>query len=107
MNRAFFMYGFNNRLDPNGPARFRISQVKRPVETVMFTENSEQRYPSTSGKYTPARHLGRANLAFADGHAEGVLSNDYFRLPEEDERSRVEWAKPRKVYWYPFSGAPQ
>src|ERR1043165_9778220 len=30
VHNPFFMYGFNNRLDPNGEARFRRSQVLKP-----------------------------------------------------------------------------
>jgi prepilin-type processing-associated H-X9-DG protein len=105
--RPFFMYGFNNRMDPNGPRRFKRQQVLEPVQTVAFTENSESHYPSTSGRFTPARHEGRANLAFVDGHAEGVRSNHYFRTAKEDSRSQEEWNQPRRVYWYPYPGAPE
>lgn len=119
----FFMYGFNNRMDPNGPDRFRLSQVVRPSETVIVTENSEDDYPSTSGVYTPARHNMRASLGFVDGHAESVHTNDYRRNPPEDgigrdeitgkgstAASTAEWGsealpKGRKVYWYPYRGA--
>ena len=106
MTNAFFMYGFNSRLDPNSSSRFRVSQVVRPVETVMFTENNETNYPSTTGKYAPARHTGRANLAFVDGHAEAVAEKDFRRTDAEDARSMIEWRDlGRKVYWYPFDGA--
>lgn len=111
MSLPFFMYGFNNRMDPNDTAanpdyRFKRSQVRKPTQTVTFTENSEGRFPSTSGRYTPARHDERAMLAFVDGHAEGVHTNDYFRTSVEDGSSVREWQKPRKVYWYPYKGAP-
>lgn len=107
VTRPFFMYGFNNRMDPNGPRRFRRQQVLEPVQTVVFTENSEARYPSTSGRFTPARHEGRANLGFVDGHAESVRSNDYVRTADEDARSSDEWSQSRRVYWYPYPGAPE
>ena len=35
----FFMYGFNNRLDPNGATKYKRSQAVRPTDTVMVTEN--------------------------------------------------------------------
>ena len=107
---GFFMYGFNNRMDPNGPARFKRGECVKPSETVTFTENSEGNYPSSSGRFTPARHNKRANLAFADGHAEGVHTNDYRRTPAEDSGGNAswnEWNRPRVVYWYPYSGAPE
>jgi prepilin-type N-terminal cleavage/methylation domain-containing protein/prepilin-type processing-associated H-X9-DG protein len=103
----YFMYGFNNRMDPNGAAQFKRSDVQQPVDTVVFTENSENQYPSTSGLYTPARHNLRANLGFVDGHAEAVHTNDYRRTSAEDSNSSTEWRLQRKVYWYPYSGAPQ
>jgi prepilin-type N-terminal cleavage/methylation domain-containing protein/prepilin-type processing-associated H-X9-DG protein len=100
----FFMYGFNNRMDPNGPARFKRSDCERPSEAVTFTENSEANFPSTS-RFTPARHNLRANLGFADGHAQAIHTNDYKRTSAEDSSSNVEWNRPRVVYWYPFKGA--
>src|SRR5687767_9428699 len=106
VNNAFFMYGFNNRMDPNGPEQFKVTEVQKPVETVTFTENSEDAFPSTSGRFTPARHGLSANLVFADGHASLTKSNDYFRTTAEDNNSATEWSKPRKVYWYPYPGAP-
>jgi prepilin-type N-terminal cleavage/methylation domain-containing protein/prepilin-type processing-associated H-X9-DG protein len=101
VNKAFFMYGFNNRMDPNGPDRWRVSVVRQPTKTVMFTENSENEFPSTSGRFTPARHNDRAVLGFVDGHAELVRSNDFYRTTSEDQRAATEWSKPRSVYWYP------
>lgn len=102
----YFMYGFNNRMDPNGPDQFKRTQCVKPVETVTFTEGSGDPFPSTSGLYTPSRHSLRANLAFVDGHATGVKTNDYKRTVAEDNSSNVEWSLQRKIYWYPFGGAP-
>jgi prepilin-type N-terminal cleavage/methylation domain-containing protein/prepilin-type processing-associated H-X9-DG protein len=110
MDEPFFMYGFNNRMDPNGDERFRLSQVTRPVDTVLFTENSQNEFPSTSGRFTPARHNFHANLAFVDGHASPVHTNDYRRNAAEDSGSAAsynEWGPGRRVYWYPFRGAKE
>ncbi|MDR3458410.1 MAG: prepilin-type N-terminal cleavage/methylation domain-containing protein [Verrucomicrobiae bacterium] len=103
----FFMYNFNNRMDPNGAAVFKRSQCVRPSDTVTFTEGGEDSYPSSSGVYTPARHNTRANLGLADGHAGTFKHADFIRTTAEDNSSTLEWATPRVVYWYPFSGAPQ
>jgi prepilin-type N-terminal cleavage/methylation domain-containing protein/prepilin-type processing-associated H-X9-DG protein len=102
---AFFMYGFNNRMDPNGAPFFKVGQVVKPTDTVTFTEAGEDSFPSSSGVYTRARHNARANLGFVDGHAATTRSNDYARTTLEDQDSNVEWAKDRKVYWYPYRGA--
>ena len=104
---AFFMYGFNNRMDPNGAAVFKRSQCRKPTDTVTFTEGEENSFPSCSGVYTPARHNARANLGFADGHAASIKKADYIRTTAEDNSSTLEWSVDRVVYWYPYSGAPQ
>jgi prepilin-type N-terminal cleavage/methylation domain-containing protein/prepilin-type processing-associated H-X9-DG protein len=104
-DKPYFMYGFNNRMDPNGPDQFKRSACTKPSETIVFTENSETNFPSTS-RFTPARHDLRANLAFADGHAQPVHTNDYRRTGPEDSNSTLEWNRPRVVYWFPYSGAP-
>jgi prepilin-type processing-associated H-X9-DG protein len=102
---AFFTYGFNNRMDPNGAASFKRGQVTKPSETAVFTEAGEDAYPTASGLYTRARHTKRANLAFADGRASSVREVDFRRVAAEDQDSNLEWAMERVVYWYPFAGA--
>jgi prepilin-type N-terminal cleavage/methylation domain-containing protein/prepilin-type processing-associated H-X9-DG protein len=99
-----FFYGFNNRMDPNGAAQFKRSDVKFVTDTVTFTENEESNFPSTSGVFAPARHGNRANLGFADAHAEAVPEIDFRRKSSEDNPA-AEFSKPRKVYWYPYPGA--
>ena len=101
----YFMYGFNNRMDPNGVDQFKRTVCVKPVDTVTFTEGSGDAFPSTSGRFTPARHSLRANLGFVDGHAASIKTNDYTRTTAEDNSSNVEWSLPRKVYWYPYGGA--
>ncbi len=103
----FFMYGFNDRLDPNGGTKFRRGQCVRPTDTVMLTENDGQ-FPSSDGRHTPARHANKsgANLTFVDGHAQMTMSNAFSTTAAEDNSSVTEWANgSRTVFWYPFSGA--
>ncbi len=104
-----YMYGFNSRMDPNGAAKFKRAVVIRPTDTILFSENDESNFPSTTGKFAPARHELHGEFAFVDGHAQGVYTNDFFRTTAEDNNSVNEWnpAKPKKVYWYPYPGAPQ
>ncbi len=112
VTQAFFMYAFNNRMDPNDTITgqnnrfFTSDQVVNPSQTVIFTENSEDNFPSSSGLYTLARHDRKANLAMCDGSASIVPDADFRRTAAEDNSSVVEWAVSRKVYWYPFTGAP-
>jgi prepilin-type N-terminal cleavage/methylation domain-containing protein/prepilin-type processing-associated H-X9-DG protein len=105
LTAPYFMYGFNVRLDPNGTVRFRRMQAQQPSETIIFAENNESRYPSTSGRYAPARHNLRGNFGFVDGHAEPVHTNDFRRTTAEDNNSYNEWSQGRRVYWYPYPGA--
>ena len=113
LSNPFFMYGFNNRMDPNDTITGRNNntffrdEVTQPSLTVMFTENSEGRLPSVSGRSTPGRHDGAANLVFVDGHAERVATNLFRRTRAEDLDSNLEWSQPRDVYWYPYRGAPR
>jgi len=101
-----FMYGFNNRLDPDGPSQYKRSEAIKTAETVTFTENSEGIFPSTSGAFSLARHSRKANLGFVDGHVGAVHTNDYRRSTADDAAGGVwEWSSPRKVYWYPFAAA--
>ena len=111
LTTALFMYGFNNRMDPNDTVtgvnnRFFVrDQVTTTSATVVFTENNEANFPASSGLYTLARHNGRANLVFVDGSAAPLLDADFRRTAAEDNSSAAEWATSRKVYWYPFNGA--
>lgn len=113
LSRPFFMYGFNNRMDPNDTVSGRNNntffrdEVQQPSLTVMFTENSEGQLPSVSGRSTPGRHGNAANLVFVDGHAELVTTNFFRRTRTEDMDSNEEWSQPRDVYWYPYKGAPR
>ena len=102
----YFMVGFNGRLDPNTTARPPRSAVTAPMDTILMAENTEEARPFTLGLTSPARHDLRGVFAFVDGHSAFVRTNDYTRTATEDRDSTVEWGTPRKVYWYPFSGAP-
>ena len=110
---ARFFYAFNNDMDPNGANSFKRSQCAKPTATITFAEGGEDTFPSTSGQFATARHSLRANLGFADGHAQGIKEKDFRRTAAEDggssgntTYSTTEWSISREVYWYPYSGAP-
>lgn len=106
LSNPYFMYTFNNRMDPNGAARFRRSQVTYPSDTITFTE-SEGPFPHATWQTTP-RHNMRANLGFVDGHAAPVHRRDYWRdSAAGQDDSNWEFNAGTKIYWYPYKGAPQ
>jgi prepilin-type N-terminal cleavage/methylation domain-containing protein/prepilin-type processing-associated H-X9-DG protein len=101
-----FMVGYNGRLDPNTAPRTGRAAVTSPMDTVLMAENTESDRAWVTGIDAPARHEQRGVFAFVDGHAEFVRTNDYTRTATDDADSVVEWSVSRKVYWFPFSGAP-
>jgi prepilin-type N-terminal cleavage/methylation domain-containing protein/prepilin-type processing-associated H-X9-DG protein len=101
-----FMVGYNGRLDPNTAPRTGRSSVTFPTDTVLIAENIEVYRPWVTGIDSPARHDRRGTFAFVDGHSGFLRTNDYTRTAMEDGDSVVEWSVARKVYWFPFSGAP-
>ncbi|HZO84712.1 MAG TPA: prepilin-type N-terminal cleavage/methylation domain-containing protein [Verrucomicrobiae bacterium] len=103
LSNPYFMYGFNNRMDPNGPGRFKRNEVIYPSDTITFTE-MDGRFPSATWQSSP-RHNRRANLGFVDGHAAPIHTNDFGRAPSEDN-SNSEFSVGRRVYWFPYKGAP-
>ena len=105
ISTPYFMYGFNNRMDPNGPARFRRTQVVHPSETAIFSENDGV-FAYASGVHAVARHDNRACIGFADGRAAALRTAEYRRTLSEDDAA-VEWSVARQVYWFPFRDAPE
>jgi prepilin-type processing-associated H-X9-DG protein len=111
----YYMYGMNNRMDPNGPGLFKRGQCDLPSSTIMFCENNGT-FSGTNGKYAPARHSGGSNLCFVDGHAQWAAFQDWCRLSNpgclnntaEDDSSRLsgDWKPGQKIHWFPFAGAP-
>jgi prepilin-type N-terminal cleavage/methylation domain-containing protein/prepilin-type processing-associated H-X9-DG protein len=109
----FYMYGMNNRMDPNGVSQFKRSQCIKPSETLMFCEN-EGSFSSTNGKYCPARHSGGSNFVFVDGHANWLQLQDYCRvlnpgctntILESDSSASGDWKTGIKYHWFPYKGA--
>jgi prepilin-type N-terminal cleavage/methylation domain-containing protein/prepilin-type processing-associated H-X9-DG protein len=113
--QPYYMYGMNNRMDPNGIALFKRAQVDKPTDTIMFCENNGT-FSATNGKYAPARHSGGSNLTFVDGHAQWVRFADWCRngntgcpstINEYDSSPLTgDWRPEVKIHWFPFANAP-
>jgi prepilin-type processing-associated H-X9-DG protein len=111
----YYMYGLNNRIDPNGPALYKRSQCTAPAQTLLFCEN-EGTFSGTTGKYCPARHSGGSNFAFVDGHAEWIAFQDFCRLGNPGCTNTImdgdssgltgDWRRGVKYHWYPFINTP-
>ena len=111
----YFMYAFNGRMDPNGPPQFKRAQLTSPTNTIVFCEASEDNFPSTTGKYCPARHFGGGNFVMGDGHAEWIKFQDFCRsgnpgctstILDNDSDAAEDWRKGIKYHWFPYKGAP-
>jgi prepilin-type processing-associated H-X9-DG protein len=113
------MYGENNRICVNrslraaGASQTKLTQVKKPSDTVLMAEDdgngSTPSTPSLSGVtgfYAIARHDKRGNFALADGSARSAKTNDFWRTSAEANDAATEWAKDRKIYWYPTESTP-
>ena len=107
----FYMYGMNNRMDPNGPGTFKRAQCVSPSNTFLFAEN-EGSFSCTNGKYCPARHSGGSNFVFVDGHAGWLTYNDYCRecpaspgLESDSSALSGDWKIGVKYHWFPFKNA--
>ncbi len=115
---AYFMYGMNGRMDPNGPPLFKRSQCTSPGATIMFCENTGS-FSSSNGNYCPSRHNGGGNFTFIDGHAAWLQFQDFCRSgnpgcvnPTTEANSSSingDWRTtgyPCKYHWFPYAGAP-
>lgn len=113
LSSPYFMYAFNGRMDPNGQAQFKRSQMVDPIRTIVFAEEAEDSFPNTTGKYCPARHFGGGNFVMGDAHAEWVKYEDFCRAcpanGAADSNSGAaggDWTTGIKYHWFPYRNAP-
>ena len=117
IGKAYFMYGENGRLCINKGARpnglnTKLGSVVKPSDTIFMAEvngNSTSAGAAQSnviGKYAVGRHDGRGELAFLDGSARILRTNDFWRLIDS---AAEEWNAnpPYPTYWYPTAATPQ
>src|SRR6478736_2796683 len=81
---VYFSLAMNSKLIDGPAPTIKVSSIQRPTQTVMFQENrlkgeikvdaaqtdSELGQPASYASRFSARHQGRGNLVFTDGHAE-------------------------------------
>jgi prepilin-type N-terminal cleavage/methylation domain-containing protein/prepilin-type processing-associated H-X9-DG protein len=118
-NRAFFMYGMNGRICINrgtratGISQTKISQVKKPSDTILLAEvdpnspsNTGPAQSNVTGQYAVGRHDNRGNFAMSDGSARAARTNEFLRTSVESNSAAEEWRIERKMYWYPSETTP-
>lgn len=112
--KAYFMYAENGRICINkstratGVRQTRISSVRRPSDTILFSESDGNN--GTAGaaqsnvidKYAVGRHDGRGEFALCDGSARMAKTNEFIR----DMSASTEWSTNRALYWYPDANTP-
>jgi prepilin-type N-terminal cleavage/methylation domain-containing protein/prepilin-type processing-associated H-X9-DG protein len=99
--------------------RFRRNQYQQPATTIVFAEECEDNFPSTSGGYdVVTRHSGGSNFVMADGHIEWVTFANYCRnlvsssgqtcpfpygsLPWDESGVNGDWKGGVPYHWWPF-----
>lgn len=110
---AYFCYGFNSRMDPNGDAQFKRGEVTFPSETILMGEATEDAFPTAIGNQPgAARHSGGMNLVFCDGRAQWAHANEWCRncppypFGTDDSSSAGDFKPGVKYHWFPYKGAP-
>lgn len=114
VGQPYFMYNFNNRMDPNGADQFKRTQMTAPAQTIILAEGNEDDFPSTNGQYCPQRHSGGGNFVLGDGHAERLVFQDYCRAgnpgcnnlsQESNSTLSGDWRGGVRYHWFPYAGA--
>lgn len=115
LTKAYFMYAENGRICINkstratGVRQTRISQVRKPSDTILFSESDGNN--ATAGaaqsnvidRYAVGRHDKRGMFALCDGSARSARTNDFIR---DVGSASTEWSEPRALYWYPSENTP-
>jgi len=113
VTNPYFGYAMNRVLTGLAGKVYKRSKADKPSETIFLSESENNTYSFTDGNYigsnprsggggyTPPTHSGGMNFLFLDGHAQWFALSDYDRNASEANNADVEWAKPRKLYWYP------
>lgn len=115
VDKAYFGYAMNRVLQGAEPCPglYKRGIVTKPSDTVFLSESENNEFPFDDGYFlgpnaptlVPPRHTGGMNFVFVDGHAQWVPLGDYGRAAPLNtaNSAQVEYATPRKVYWFPCS----
>ena len=113
----YFAYAFNARMDPNGAAQFKRSQMVDPASTIVMLDGTEDS-ASARAASVPPRHQGGANFVLGDGHAQYIPLVQYCRsgtpngacpannFPDTDSSGGGDWDPNTKWHYFPYPNAP-
>lgn len=133
--KAFFMYCENSRICvdwhnrynssglPTGVPQTRLSNIKKPSQTVFLAEQdpnaaTDPAESVVTAYYVVARHMHNSlcNLAMCDGSAISAKTNDCWESQgmangnsfngSPPNTGAYEWQTDRKIYWYPSPTTP-
>ena len=114
--KAYFMYAENGRICINkgtratGVRQTRISQVRKPSDTILFAEcngndsGAGAAQSNVIDRFAIGRHDNRGMFALCDGSARGAKTNEFVR---DIRDAPAEWATDRSLYWWPTPTTPQ
>lgn len=116
LTKAYFMYAENGRICINkgtragGVRQTRISQVRRPSDTILFAESDGNNTVNAAqsnviDRFSLGRHDNRGMFALCDGSARGAKTNEFVRNLGNGSAG-IEWSEVRALYWYPTPTTP-
>ena len=119
LSYPYFMYSINDCWHrgiacPPAPNATQRNRATSPSNTILFCEEPEDNYSTTSGLYdTVRRHFGGSNFVFADGHAGWLTWTNFCRSCPANQFSwdnsspTGDWNPTVKYHWWPFAGAAE
>jgi len=121
LSNAYFMYSMSvcYHSQNNTSIEFRRNQATSPPNTILFCEEPEDSFSSTSGLYdTVTRHFGGSNFVFWDGHADWINFTNFCRSGNagcppplgniqwnESDQINGDWKAGVPYHWWPFMNA--
>ena len=115
----YFCYALNLCTHKSGATHtvFKRDRMTAPANTITFSEEVEDSFSETSGRYVGAKHQGGGNFVFGDGHAEWLPFALYCRQGNpgcsgfgntvlwSDSSASGDWNPQIQYHWWFFKGA--
>lgn len=119
MSQPYFCYALSVGTHESGNTHvvFRRDRMVAPSSTMVFSEEVEDTFSETYGRYVGAKHSGGGNFVFGDGHAEWLSFQSYCTkdnaMPCNRPTSSTDsgtgpngdWNAAVQYHWWFFPGA--